>query len=71
MAEVALVLSIAFFIRIVVTLMRKDVIIARIAAGTGYASDVEVYCVDWVEWVIKLTRLIELIELIKLIACRL
>ena len=68
MAEVALVLSIAFFIRIVVTLMRKDVIIARIAAGTRYASDVEVYCVDWVEWVIKL---IELNKLTELIACRL
>jgi hypothetical protein len=38
MADVAFVLSIAFFIKMVVTLMRKEVIIARIAAGTGYAS---------------------------------
>ena len=35
MAEVAFVLSIAFFIRIVVTLIRKDVIIARVAASMG------------------------------------
>ena len=38
MADVAFVLSIAFFIRIVVIPMRKDVITARVAAGTEYAS---------------------------------
>ncbi len=44
MADVALVLSIAFFSSIMVTPIRKDVIIARVAAGMVVAL---------VEWLIS------------------